>query len=141
MKTKRLSDAKRWMLVDDDKKALAVMRESVSRLGGMPVECFSSSQEALAAFEAAPDLFELVITDFQMPGMDGVELSRRMLVRSPKVKILLMTGSSQIAGDAVAHEGLFGLLKKPFSSDTLQRSLSVLTSGRIPIGVVTHPTA
>ena len=75
-----------------------------------------------------PESFELVITDFQMPGMDGVELSRRLLTRSPKIKVLLMTGSGSITNDTVTRAGLCGLLEKPFSFAALQQALKALSA-------------
>src|ERR1700753_2977934 len=120
MKMKQASKPKRWMIVDDDDGALSLTREIVLKLGITQINCFNNAPDALAAFEANPESFELVITDFQMPGMDGVELSRHMLSRSPKIKILLMTGSGLITNNAVVRDGLCALLQKPFSFAALQ---------------------
>jgi len=132
MKTKKSSDvgAKRWMVVDDDEGSLAYMREMVSKLGVKQIECFSNGKEALAAFKAAPESYELVITDFQMPGMDGVELSRRILTIYPRTKVLLMTGSNLFNDEVAAREGFSGFLKKPFHVTALQRVLDAIAAGK-----------
>jgi two-component system, cell cycle sensor histidine kinase and response regulator CckA len=122
------ANARRWMIVDDDPASLLLMREIITRLGGVSIECFSSSQSALTAFETNPESFDLVVTDFQMPGMDGVELSRRLLMRSPRIKILLMTGSHLISHDAIVAQGLCGLLQKPLSFIALERALGMVSS-------------
>jgi CheY-like chemotaxis protein len=132
MKTETLSDsgARRWMLVDDDEGALSVMRQIVLKLGVMQIECFTSPLDALRAFKAVPELFEMVITDFRMPGMDGVELSRRLLTLAPKIKILLMTGGDVINDETAAQEGFSGLLLKPFQVTALQRALDAIAAGK-----------
>jgi two-component system cell cycle sensor histidine kinase/response regulator CckA len=129
MNSKDLSDAvaKRWMIVDDDPGSLALTREMLSRLGMTRLECFTSPLQALA-FKAAPECYELVITDFQMPKMDGVELSRRMLALAPKIKILLMSGGSFVNDETAVQEGFCGFLQKPFELQTLLRALAGNTS-------------
>jgi len=125
---------KRWMLVDDDEGALIFMRTVVSKLGVANIECFASAEDALAAFKAAPESYELVITDFQMPGMDGVELSRRLYAIAPKIKILLMTGSHLFNDEVAAREGFSGFLKKPFHPTALQRVLEAVATGKFSPG-------
>lgn len=122
--------AKRWMLVDDDEGALAFMRTFVSKLGVTEIECYTNAEDALAAFEASPESFELVITDFQMPGMDGVELARRILNLAPNIKILLTTGSNLFNDEVAAREGFSGFLKKPFQFTALQCALEAIAAGK-----------
>jgi DNA-binding NtrC family response regulator len=113
----------RWMIVDDNEDVLAVMREIMARFSDAEIVCFNSPQAALAAFQAAPENFQLVITDFEMPGMNGVELRRCIHAISPAVKILLATGSGVMSEEAVAREGFCGLLRKPFPFAALRRAL------------------
>jgi DNA-binding NtrC family response regulator len=112
-----------WMIVDDNEDMLLLMREIAARFSGAEILCFNSPQAALAAFEAAPESFDLVITDFEMPSMNGVELRRRFHAISPAVKILLATGSSLVIADTAAHEGFCGLLQKPFMFAAMQHAL------------------
>jgi two-component system cell cycle sensor histidine kinase/response regulator CckA len=125
---------KRWMLVDDDEGALVFMRTVVAKLGVYQTECFTCAEDALTAFKAAPESYELVITDFQMDGMDGVELSRRLYAIAPKIKILLMTGSHLFNDEVAAREGFSGFLKKPFHPTTLQRVLEAVATGKFSPG-------
>ncbi len=112
-----------WMIVDDNEDILSLMREAAARFSHARIVCFDSPRAALAAFEAGPELFELVITDFEMPGMDGVELCRRLRAILPSAKILLTTGSDLVSEETAAHEGFCGLLPKPFPFATLRRVL------------------
>lgn len=132
MKTKDFSDpgAKRWMLVDDNEGALFLMHQMLLKAGIKRVECFHSSQDALAAFEAAPESFEMVITDFLMPEMDGIELSRRLFHLAPWIKILLVTGSNSINNETAGREGFCGLLQKPFQLAALQAALDAVAAGK-----------
>ena len=143
MKTRNLSDtgARRWMVVDDNEEALSIMRQMLLKAGIRQVECFNSSRDALAAFEAAPGSYDMVITDFQMPGMDGVELSRRMFQLAPKIKILLVTGSNAISNEAADEEGFCGLLQKPFPRTALQAALDAVNSGKFFTNFTAYPAS
>ena len=121
------TENQRWMLVDDNEEILLMMTEAVENLTSAKVECYNSSQDALIAFTAAPEKYELVITDFEMPGMDGVELCRRLRAISPAQKIILATGSGFFTGAAARHAGFSALLNKPFPLAALREAL--LTAG------------
>jgi CheY-like chemotaxis protein len=88
-----------------------------------------------------PEEFELVITDFEMPLMSGLELCRRLIAISPAAKILLATGSGIISEEAAGHEGFCGLLHKPFPFEALQRALADIGVGRKFENAVPHIAA
>jgi len=113
-----------WMIVDDNEDILSLMRETAGLFSDAEIACFNSPQAALAAFKSEPESFELVITDFEMPGMNGVELCHRLLAISPTAKILLATGSSMVNEEAAAGEGFCGLLHKPFPFASFQSALA-----------------
>jgi CheY-like chemotaxis protein len=116
--------AARWMVVDDNRDILELLRAMLEQFHGGTVECFHSPQAALAAFAAAPDAYEVVITDFEMPGMDGLELCRRMRALAARLKIFLATGSGFFTEAAARHAGFCGLLNKPFPFGALQTALA-----------------
>lgn len=122
---------KRWMIVDDDPGSLSLTREMISRLGITQIECFTSPRQALTAFKASPESYELVITDFQMPHMDGVEFSRRLLGLAPRIKILLMSGGYQVDDETAVQKGFCGFLRKPFELKTLLEALTSATPGNL----------
>jgi CheY-like chemotaxis protein len=123
MKSEANPNRQTWMIVDDNEEILSLMREIVPQFSDGEIVCFNSPQAALAAFEAAPENFALVITDFEMPGMNGVELCHRLREISPAAKILLATGSGNVSEEAAMNEGFCGLLHKPFLFATLRRML------------------
>ena len=114
----------RWMVVDDDEGVLDFIASLLESLGVADVLRFQSGRDALAAFNAMPGQFQLVITDLDMPGMNGIELCRRLRAAAPELKVVLATGSVT-ANDAGARQcGFCGLLSKPFPAAELWRIMS-----------------
>lgn len=113
-----------WMLVDDNPEILALGAALMENLTEMPVACFKSPQQALAAFSSIPEKYPLIITDYEMPGMDGVEFCRRIRAIAPAQKIILATGSGFFTQLAARHAGFCGLLTKPFPIEALRMSLT-----------------
>jgi CheY-like chemotaxis protein len=120
------TEARRWMLVDDNPELLMMLSAFVESFTSATVECHDSPESALAAFEAAPGQYDLVITDFQMPRMDGVELCRRLQAITPGQKIFLATGSGYFSEMAASHYGFSALLNKPFPIAALEQKLAAV---------------
>ena len=114
----------RWMIVDDNEDILLMMPAVLENFTSAEIECYNSPQSALAAFIRSPDGYELVITDFEMPGLDGVELCRRLRAISPAQKIFLATGSGFFTEAAARHAGFSALLNKPFPLSVLKTALA-----------------
>ena len=114
---------RRWMIVDDDENILSLIYKFAARTSDADIECFLSPHEALAAFAAAPGSFELVISDLEMPGLDGIELGRQLHALSPTTKILLATGNGILTATEAVERGFCGLLCKPFLFAALENAL------------------
>ena len=70
--------------------------------------------DALEAFRAAHDKFDLVITDMTMPNMTGVQLSQKLLEIRPDVPIILCTGfSNKVDNEKARAAGIRGYVMKP----------------------------
>jgi len=78
---------------------------------GYNVRTASTSAEALKMFEAEPP--DLVMLDFAMPGINGVDLARQVRVLAPTQPLLLMTGHADVQRVEAAADGV-PLLRKPF---------------------------
>ena len=111
------------MLVDDSPDILRMMKAMLKKVTGAVIDIFDSPRAALAAFISAPEKYALVITDFEMPEMDGVELCRRMRERVPSQKIFLATGSGFFTEAVARHAGFSALLNKPFPLATLRKAV------------------
>jgi PAS domain S-box-containing protein len=112
------------MIVDDERSLVALAEEIIANLGYEPVG-FDSSSAALEAFRAAPDRFDLVLTDESMPDMLGTELAEAIRRLRPDIPIILMTGygGTQLANRA-AEVGLSEVLRKPLHRRDLADSLA-----------------
>ena len=114
----------RVLLVDDETPLLAVTAEVLSRLGYEAVS-FDDSHTALAAFEATPGRFDVVVTDEVMPGLTGTGLARALRRHRPDLPIVLVSGYSGpiLTQDALAA-GVSELLTKPLQSRDIATTLA-----------------
>jgi CheY-like chemotaxis protein len=112
------------MIVDDERALVALVEETLAELGYEPVG-FDSSAAALAAFRAAPERFDLIITDEAMPDLIGTELARHLRQSRPDVPIILVSGygGTQLA-KAAALIGVNELLRKPLERRELAEAVA-----------------
>lgn len=129
--------ARRWMVVDDTPAVLEAVAMLLESLGCAEVSRFNSAEEALEAFTADPEGYELIVTDFNMPGMTGLELCEVIHDISPWQKLLLATGSTNMTErEAMAH-GFRGMLRKPFP---MREMIAKLEHIGVPTGRAEGPT-
>jgi PAS domain S-box-containing protein len=103
----------RILLVDDEEAIVSLGKEILERLG-YKVVTRTSSIEALEAFRARPDDFDLVITDMTMPNMTGEGLAREILKIRPGLPVMLCTGfSEQMTEEKAIRMGIRAFLLKP----------------------------
>jgi len=101
------------LLIDDQGIIVDIERQMLERLG-YHITARTSSIEALEAFRANPDKFDLVITDMTMPNMTGDKLAGEMIKIRPHIPIILCTGFSEmISKEGAESLGLKGFLMKP----------------------------
>jgi DNA-binding NtrC family response regulator len=106
------------VLVVDDEVAARTTLADMLRDGGYEVEMAADAFKALGKYETfAP---RVVVTDLQMPGMDGLELVRRIRAGKDPAAVIVMTafGAVQSAVDAM-HAGAADYLTKPFELEAL----------------------
>lgn len=105
----------RILLVDDEEAVVLLERQMLERLG-YKVTDFSNSGDALKAFEANPDAFDLVITDMAMPNITGIQLAETLFSVRRDIPVIICTGFSERLNVQTAEKlGISGLLKKPVS--------------------------
>jgi Cu+-exporting ATPase len=112
------------LVVDDSRKAREILQGLTTSLG-FRVTASSTGAEALVELvrAGAEEPFDLVILDWRMPGMDGLEVARqirRLPSSIPPPKLFLVTayGDDQVQ-QQVAAEGMDGYLAKPITPSTL----------------------
>ncbi|QQR38727.1 response regulator [Devosia rhizoryzae] len=109
------------LVVDDDALITLNTVDQLAELGHLPVEAFSAA-EALSILQKRDDIAAL-ITDYSMPGMNGVQLAEAARALRPGLPILLATGYAELPEDAPT-----GLprLEKPFRQEELARQIASL---------------
>lgn len=120
----------RILIVDDHTAA----RESVAdvlRHAGYQVADAASAVEALPMLERGS--YDVVVTDLQMPGMDGLEFIRQISQRSLDVQILMITAHATISSAVEAMRfGAFDYLEKPFDATRLEKQVAhAIERGRL----------
>ena len=122
-----LGGTEQILLVDDEEAILAMEKRMLERLG-YQVTSRTSSLEALEAFRADPDKFDLIITDMAMPNMPGDKLSVELIKIRYDIPILLCTGFSEtISEEKAVYLGIKGFLFKPIViKDLAQKIREVL---------------
>ncbi len=111
------------LLVDDEAVLITLQKGMLERLG-YHVTSRSSSIEALEAFRADPDKFDMVITDMAMPNMSGDRLAVELIKIRPDIPILLCTGFSTIMSEEKALSiGIKGFLMKPVTINDLDKKI------------------
>ena len=108
------------VLVVDDEEPVRVVAARVLESLGFKVSVAEDGRAGVAAFEAQPDAFCLVLMDLTMPHYDGVQAFGLMRRVRPDVKVILMSGyNEQDAITSFVGKGLAGFLQKPFDLSAL----------------------
>ena len=107
----------RVLVVDDDPGVRYTLREILAS-EGLQVDEAADGLEALRRLELQPAA--LVVTDLRMPGMDGMELLRRLAARAPAPRVIVITahGSERQAVEAM-KAGAHDYFRKPFDNEEL----------------------
>ncbi len=107
------ADKPKILVVDDEKPT----RDVMARILSSSYECITApdAEAAMKTIEAAPDL-ALVITDYKMPGMNGVELIKKAKAANPAIACILVTayGEIELAVEAM-KDGADDFLTKPIT--------------------------
>ncbi len=122
-----VAHGKEHILVVEDEEVLCRFYESALKRYGYEVTVFNESTAALEAFLAAPEQFDLLITDQAMPVLTGEQLSKRFLTVRPDLPIILITGYSEIFPEEKAEQlGIREYVIKPVAINYLQQMVRKL---------------
>jgi two-component system cell cycle sensor histidine kinase/response regulator CckA len=112
------------ILLVEDELGVRRLTERVLRGAGYTVLSVGSGAEALRALETHDGFVDLLLTDVVMPVMNGPDLARRLLQRSPRTRVLFMSGYTD---DAIVRHGVHAghtqLLEKPFTVTDLTHAV------------------
>ena len=117
------------LLAEDDTTERGLMARGLAGDGHTVTEA-ENGQVALQFLLAAPSGYAVLVSDIDMPELDGVELARRSLAANPALKVLLISGytaSMDRAADIIAKGGR--TLVKPVQLDKLRAEIRSLLAG------------
>jgi CheY-like chemotaxis protein len=101
------------LFVDDESAVVRLAKRSLEVLG-YQVTTFTRPEDALAAFMADPQAFDVVVSDVTMPGMTGDVLAAQLHERRPELPIILCTGySARVGREQVSAMGVREIVQKP----------------------------
>ncbi|MGO8766332.1 MAG: PAS domain S-box protein [Limisphaerales bacterium] len=117
-------NGERILYVDDEPIVGKSTEEFLRRLGYI-VTRFDKSDEALERFREAPHAFDLIITDWAMPGMSGTELISAIRQTRPEIPMLLVSGFVGALAEGMAKEaGIAEVLIKPVEMELLAQAVA-----------------
>ncbi|HUB66288.1 MAG TPA: response regulator [Candidatus Methylacidiphilales bacterium] len=118
-----LLETPRRILILDDQPFVAEAMAMSLRANGFAVRSFTSARQALENIEN----FDVLITDYHMPEMTGLEVAKEAHTQGWRGCLLLMSGHRQILADYKSHPLFQSVLLKPFPTAELVRILRELT--------------
>jgi DNA-binding response OmpR family regulator len=125
--------ARTLLVVDDDPLFRDVEAEVLRRQGYTVLEAQGAVEALRLASEAAA--IHLLITDFSMPEVDGLELTRRFRLVHPKIPVLMVSGSFPSIQDRTDGLDRFEFLAKPFQHDELLNKVRTLLDAVAPLPI------
>jgi len=116
------------LFVDDDEHIRLSEKQVLEELG-FPTDTAANAGEALLLHADAPGRYQLVITDLNMPGGNGLELAERLHQREPGLPVFLITGYHELLqGIDPARAGICAVLSKPFDMAELYEALQSIAA-------------
>jgi len=125
------------LLVDDDewiRHSLCLFFESE----GCHLTALETAEEGMEAIKK--QAYDILVTDYRLPGMDGLEFLRHIQDTQPHIMTVLITAykSEDVVSEAVKL-GIQDFIEKPFSTKTIEESLTRLLKKREQRSQNTHP--
>lgn len=104
------------MILDDEEAATALLKTKLELAGLNRIDTFTDPVQAIAMFRNKK--YHILLTDMDMPEMDGIEVLRKVKQFDPMTQVIMMTGNSTIDRTLTCLElGANDYVLKPFKSD------------------------
>lgn len=109
------------LLADDDVSTRQFLTGALEKAGHDIIAC-ADGADAWQSFQAAPQTYDLLLTDIVMPELDGIELAERARGLRPDLKIVFITGFAAMTAEAGADK----VISKPFHLGDLIREVEAI---------------
>ncbi len=125
-----LVDEKRSILVVDDQESMRTLLQDMLEVIGYEVTLAEGGEQALALLES--NEFNLVLSDLNMPGMDGSALLRTIKATRPSLPVVIITGYGTFHTEKrVMKEGADGYISKPCTLSKIEKTISSIISHKV----------
>ncbi|MBA4178673.1 MAG: hybrid sensor histidine kinase/response regulator, partial [Leptothrix sp. (in: Bacteria)] len=119
------------ILYFDDDEVMALTVERLLERAGYTPSCHTSAEAGLAAVREQPTAYDLVVTDFHMPEVSGLDVSRRLASLRPELPVLMISGYIFDELPAQAHRaGVRELIRKQHVLEDLLPAIARALNGR-----------
>lgn len=119
------------LLVDDQRDILRLLHSTLDRLKKKEIKIYEAPSGEEALLESGRHKIDLLITDYKLPGMSGVELMHKVRARHPEVKIIFITGmTDKKKREEMLNAGALAIFDKPVPLadflDVVERGLGLV---------------
>ena len=119
------------LLVDDQRDILRLLHATLDSLKKPEIKIFEAPSGEEALIESARRKVDLLVTDYKLPGMSGLELMHKVRVRHPEAKVVLITGmTDRKVREQMLNAGALAIFDKPIPLadflDVVERSLGLV---------------
>ena len=126
-------DELKVLVVEDNLQQRTMIRMMCKELGISQVFTANDGKEALDFLGACDDLVDVVICDWKMPRMTGIELLQQVRTVDPDLPFLMLTGLANVDSVIAAREsGVSAYLRKPYSAEQLEQKIRALAAKLAP---------
>jgi CheY-like chemotaxis protein len=119
------------LIVDDQRDILRLLRSTLETLKNAEIKIFEAPSGEEALFASARHKVDLLISDFKLPGMSGLELMHKVRVRHPEAKVILISGTTERkVREEMLNAGALAVFDKPIPLadflDVVERGLGLV---------------
>lgn len=116
------------LVVDDEASVLNLVCSMLEQIGVGSILSTHDSGKALDLFRENQNKIDVVLCDWNMPVLSGLEMLKIVRALKPDVAFMMVTGAADMAKVVEAKEnGVSGYIKKPFSTDELRKKLTIVS--------------
>jgi DNA-binding NtrC family response regulator len=113
-------------IIDDELDITVLFRDAIRRIRGISIFTFTDSTLALEHFKINRKDYSLIVSDLRMPGINGIELLKRIKEMNPLVRTVLMTAfefDDELFQKNVEKQIINGFLQKPIMLEDLVKEV------------------
>ena len=119
---------RRILIVDDQKVVALALQAGLAKLPDCEIAVATNSEQALRLFEE--QVFDLMITDYKMPGTDGIELATRVRQAYPETAIIVITSYvGDVLYEQASRARIQRILEKPIGLAEIRREVLAALGG------------